>query len=425
MGPGATSRQIQFHITFSHPPSEASLLSLVSPSPHYRSHHRPRCDCAPSSTSTPTHTPTSTMAETYAELKVAALDLRGRRLDPFAVLMRIGRGHGAGWEEVQRTEVVWGEGSPAFVQSFDIALYGDASERMEWRLGLYSKSSRSDELRKNTFLGYSDFTLERMFCKVDGVIERVLRSRSGKNDGKRGRLIICGEKIVVSDVKHMFSIQFGFGAGCGVWGPEGGKKAKKVFYVIYRAILNGVADEDWAPVYRSEILDPYAARNVSLNFEGASIRAEDLYGMDENRGLRFEIFHYSPSGPHIPLGFVQTSAGSFKFAKPGGKLYMIPVAGSGLRAASVSLDMAKIGLTTRRGGVSSVFCLRAEGFTWGGGKGDGDGDDYLERDVYGRKRIEWDEDNEPTMGLPRGVSYMGSRLNRVPNGNDSDADSTH
>lgn len=189
--------------------------------------------------------------------------------------------------------------------------------------------------------------------------------------------------------------------------------------VIFRAILNGVADEDWTPVYRSEIVDPYAQRTQEIMFEGASIRAEHLYGMDENRGLRFEVFHYNPSGPHIPLGFVQTSASAFKYAKPGGKLYMVPVPGSTMKQAYVTLEMAKIGLTTRRGGVSSVFCLRADGFTWGE-PGEGlEGDDYLERDAYGRTRVEFLGDGyQPGQGLPRGVSYMGSRINRM--GNDSE-----
>lgn len=192
--------------------------------------------------------------------------------------------------------------------------------------------------------------------------------------------------------------------------------------VIYRAILNGINDEDWTPVYRSEILDPYAQRSQDVMFEGASIRAEHLYGMDENRGLRFEIFHYNPNGPHVPLGFVQTSASAFKYARPGGMLYMVPVQGSSLKQALVSLDMAKIGLTTRRGGVSSVFCLRAKGFVWGLPGEQNDGDDYLERDAYGRTRVEWIGEQENPPMLPRGVSYMGSRLNRM--GNDSDADST-
>lgn len=146
-------------------------------------------------------------------------------------------------------------------------------------------------------------------------------------------------------------------------------------------------------------------------FEGASIRAEQLYGSDENRGLRFEVFHYNPSGPHIPLGFVQTSASVFKYAKPGGKLYMVPAPCSTMKQAFVTLDMAKIGLTTRRGGVSSVFCLRASGFTWGDSGDSGQGDDYLERDAFGRTGI--DVYVGPTQTLPRGVSYMGTRKNRI------------
>lgn len=176
-------------------------------------------------------------------------------------------------------------------------------------------------------------------------------------------------------------------------------------------------------MYRSEILDPYAARGQDLMFEGASIRAEHLYGMDENRGLRFELFHFNPTGPHIPLGFVQTSASAFKYAKPGGKLYVVPAQGSTMKGGYVTLDMAKIGLTTRRGGVSSVFCLKAGGFTWGRHGEGSAGDDYLERDAYGRRRVEFLNDgNTSGQGLPRGVSYMGSRKNRMPIESDDDDD---
>lgn len=98
---------------------------------------------------------------------------------------------------------------------------------------------------------------------------------------------------------------------------------------------------------------------------------------------------------------------------------MVPVPGSTMKQAFVTLEMAKIGLTTRRGGVSSVFCLRASGFAWGQ-PGEGlIGDDYLERDAYGRTRVEFFNDGyAPGQGLPRGVSYMGSRINRM--GDESD-----
>lgn len=176
-------------------------------------------------------------------------------------------------------------------------------------------------------------------------------------------------------------------------------------------------------MYRSEILDPYAARGQDIMFEGASIRAEHLYGMDENRGLRFELFHFNPTGPHIPLGFVQTSASAFKYAKPGGRLLMVPAEGSAMKGGHVSLEMAKIGLTTRRGGVSSVFCLRAGGLTWGRPGESPVRDDYLERDAYGRTRIEFLSDGYVQgQGLPRGVSYMGSRKQRMPAESDDEDD---
>lgn len=191
--------------------------------------------------------------------------------------------------------------------------------------------------------------------------------------------------------------------------------------------MNGIADEDWVPVYRSEIRDAYAARDSDVMFDGATLSAENLYANDENRGLRFEVFHYSPTGPHIPLGFVQTSASAFKYAKPGGKLFMVAVPGSRLLRGTVFLDMAKTGLSTRRGGVSSVFCLRAGNFVWGREDQEDDaGDDYLERDADGRKRVEWVGDG-PQQMMPTGVSYISSRrkIAAVDSDNEEeDADST-
>lgn len=193
--------------------------------------------------------------------------------------------------------------------------------------------------------------------------------------------------------------------------------------MIYRAIVNGIADEDWVPVHRSEIRDAYAARNVDVMFDGAAISAQRLYANDENRGLRFEVFHYSGSGQHEPLGFVQTSAAAFKYAKPGGRLFMVAIPGSRLQRGTVFLDMAKTGLSSRKGGVSSVFCLRAGNFVWGSPDQNESSplDDYLERDFDGRKRVEWLDGQQPTM--PMGVSYMSSRRTRM--GVDSDAESDH
>lgn len=171
-------------------------------------------------------------ARFYIELKIAALNLRGRRIDPFAILVRPPATHPPpDTAIISQTEVVWSDRNPAFVHSFEIDL-PDPSHTPpgEYRILLYSKTSRSDELRKNTFLGYAEFSLDRVFAKRDGVIERVLRNRHGKCEPKRGSVVVCGERVRV-DGKHMFSIQFGFGAGSRAWGPHSGRKAKKSFYV--------------------------------------------------------------------------------------------------------------------------------------------------------------------------------------------------
>lgn len=349
--------------------------------------------------------------EQYVEVRVAGCALKGRKLCPFAVLLRAGAKNNV-WQEVSRTEVVYYDDHPGFVDPFELP-----NDDTIYRVALYSKTGSSEDIHRCAFLGYAEFTVDRMLRKEDGVIERVLRSRRGKPETKRGHLILCGELVDVPTAAHTYSIQFGFGKESGIWGPMDGlqKKPRKSFYVIYRSIVNGIADEDWVPVYRSEIRDAYAARSVDVSFDGASLSSTRLYANDENRGLRFEVFHFNPSGPHAPLGFVQTSASAFKYARPGGKLFMVSVPGSRLQKGVVYLDMAKTGLTTKRGGTSSVFCLRAKDFVWGDQEDGADNDDYLERDHDGRKRVEWLDGIQPK--LPTGVSYMSSRTKLV----DSDA----
>ncbi len=343
----------------------------------------------------------------YVEVRVAGCALRGRKVCPFAVLLREGNSANV-WQEVARTEVVYYDSEPGYVTPFELPY-----DETTYRVALYNKTGNSEDIHRCTFIGYAEFTVDRMLRKDDGVIERVLRSRRGKPEPKRGHLILCGELVDVPSTVHTYSIRFGFGADSGVWGPK--KPPRKAFYVIYRAVVNGIADEDWVPVYRSEIRDAYAAKNEDVAFDGAALTAPRLYANDENRGLRFEVFHYNPNGPHQPLGFVQTSASAFKYARPGGRLFMVAVPGSRLQKGTVYLDMAKTGLSTRRGGVSSVFCLRAGNFVWGDQLQE-EQNDYLERDFDGRKRVEWLDGVQPK--LPTGVSYMS----RTRLGNDSDAD---
>lgn len=211
----------------------------------------------------------SASTRSYVELKVSATGLRGRRLDPFAVLQRLSAAATGipQWTEVARTEVVWADPSPSFVQSFEVPYNPDDPSvlQLDHRITVFSKSSRSDELRKNTFLGYAEFAIERALSKVDGVIERVLRSKAGKNDGKRGCITICAEDMQVPDLKHMFSIQFGFGFNSHAWGPYPGRKAKKAFYVSHSLYTQ-------SPFCRMPFLTP----NISIpagNFPSNSQRA--------------------------------------------------------------------------------------------------------------------------------------------------------
>jgi len=459
----------------------------------------------------------SSSSSRYVEVKVAAFGLRGRLLDPFAALLTPSSpGH---WEEVARTEIVYNDANPAWVTSFELPLHDASDTDRAYKVAIASYDGRkSAELSKHPRLGGADFTLERILDKRDGVIERVLRDKSGKADERLGCLILCGEVITRASPPHMFNITIGItsdadAAGpAGLHGPEVAEQAttprgkarraslpvsptgssvdrrarrgskrishrgvtpgavdakaasaaavaclppgRKVFFVLYRAIVNGVADEDWTPVYRSEVISCVARDGLSATtWECASLPAERLYGNNENRGLRIEFFHYGDvaMGGHVPLGFVQTSASAFKFARPGGKLFMVPVPLSGLKRGVVSLDTLKLGLASRKGSLSSVFILHASSFVWGkrsafGGVDPVWMDNWVDRDAYGRKRVIGLEEEEEMAArsdeeagdydseggskenqktpkdmpkvMPRGISYMGSRAKRLESARD-------
>lgn len=167
----------------------------------------------------------------YVEVRVAGIGLKGRKVCPFAVLLRAGASANV-WQEAARTEVVYQDADPGFVTPFEIG-----NDETGYRVALYSRTGQSEEVNRCAFLGYAEFTVERMLRKDDGVIERVLRSRRGKADPKRGRLVLCGELVDVPRAPHTFSIRFGFGANSGVWGPMDGlrKTPRKAFYVGERA----------------------------------------------------------------------------------------------------------------------------------------------------------------------------------------------
>lgn len=165
----------------------------------------------------------------YVEVRVAGSDLRGRRMCPFAVLLKAGTSSGS-WVEKARTEIVYHDDNPGFVAPFQVK-----RDETQYRIAVYSRTGQSEDVNRCSFIGYAEFTVERMLAKPDGVIERVLRNRRGRAEPKRGRLILCGELVDVPTRSHTFSIRFGFGANSGVWGPMEGmrKQPRKAFYVSY------------------------------------------------------------------------------------------------------------------------------------------------------------------------------------------------
>lgn len=166
------------------------------------------------------------------DLKIAALNLRGRRLNPFAVLTKpwANLGH---MVELARTETVWSEPSPAFIQSFELPMpNADDTAASDYRIVVYSRTHRSsDALHLQTVLGFCDLSLRKALAKPDGVLQRVLRDRKGVADPARGNLIVCAERVCIPEIPHSFSIQFGLAPRSRAWGPQDSRKARRIFFV--------------------------------------------------------------------------------------------------------------------------------------------------------------------------------------------------
>jgi hypothetical protein len=226
----------------------------------------------------------------------------------------------------------------------------------------------------------------------------------------------------------MYRIQLGLGAQSRAWGPlDTDAAANSVFFVLYRAIPG--SDAVYTPVYRSEVLDVFADRKTPRSFRTATIRAERLHGVNEHRPLRVEFFHNSRAGgPHAPIGYVQMSASSFKYARPGGKLFVVPNRAAGLASASVVFDSAVMAEETRRATLASGFSMHATGFVWGS-TFNAQGhvvEDYLERDENGRSvRAVEGVGSKTRKPIPRGVSYMSLLASRIGSSiNSEDTDSS-
>lgn len=227
----------------------------------------------------------------------------------------------------------------------------------------------------------------------------------------------------------MYSVHMGFQPYSGAEGPltrtnSSSSKRPKLFYVLYRALPN--SDTDYTPVYRSELLDVYASRMDQVNFQSANIRSERLHGMNEHRPLRFEFFHHKSDGSDASIGYIQTSASSFRYAKRGGKLFVEPNHVMNLASAFVVFDSAVMDAVTRRGTLSSVFSLYAGGFVWGVSTKDRASAAHLDIDNDGRDaaalRARLAQD------VPRGVSYMSFRalqLMTEQGSHEYDQDSDH
>jgi hypothetical protein len=232
--------------------------------------------------------------------------------------------------------------------------------------------------------------------------------------GRRGRgaVVLSGERVTPCRPGHLFTLRFEI-AFRGRSGGGGG-----VFYVLYREVAG--EDHEFAPVYRSEVLPGGGGRR--LEFSPARVRKERLCAGDESRRLRVEVFR-ERGGGGVSVGFVDCSVGSFRFARPGGVMFVEQRdGGDGAGVGSggrVLFEGARLGTPTRGGSLESELRLRGVGFYWdpisrhasGGG---GSGGDFVDVDEDGRSAAALLRGTRaPVKQIPRGVSYMSVRAAKI------------
>lgn len=225
-------------------------------------------------------------------------------LRPFAVFFYRTGGPEMAWELIGRTETIAYDDYHRFVTKLKVGCATPEDRRKELRMEVYDRRSKSDVVEDHVFIGAAHCSLDDIISEP--LLRRELRLESGRTL-EPGRAIISADAIRPTGESHKITLNVDMASI--TKGPH------RVFFVLSRQLQSG----DYTAVYRSEVLgkDEKKFKTVSRNTSAVTAGVDDKL-------LRLELFQYNPRGPHMKLGFMQTSVDKLKSTAHGSSLLWWP-----------------------------------------------------------------------------------------------------
>jgi len=191
---------------------------------------------------------------------------------------------GASWLELGRTEVVWDNLNPEFQKKFQVEFHFEIHQVM--RFTVYDIDSDRRNLDDHDFLGQVEMSLGEIVSAQGGLTKK-LTTREGRP--QQGELSVISEELLHS--RDMFSFDFE------LVGLSTGWITRNHFLELRRADENGA----FRLVKRTQ-------KRPGKSFsESLAISGQELNNGDNERTLKFELYHYKGNGSHKLLGQFETS----------------------------------------------------------------------------------------------------------------------
>lgn len=188
------------------------------------------------------------------------------------------------WSEFARTEVVWNNLNPEWVQFFTVMYVFEMRQPLKFRV--YDVDSPSADLSRHDFIGEAEIELSQIITG-DGTTK--LELHVPKKDEVRGILNITQEQVensatVVKGVIECSELRKVHFTG------------NKPFFVISKSSESG----KWLPIYKSEV-------NKKMKFKRFSISYQVLCNLDQDRPIKITFFHNRSFKSDKEIGFHETT----------------------------------------------------------------------------------------------------------------------
>ncbi|XP_050412535.2 copine-8 [Patella vulgata] len=190
-----------------------------------------------------------------------------------------------GWKEFGRTEIIWNNLNPDFVQKFVMKYRFEELQKLKFEI--YDVDCKSPDLSKHDFLGSTECTLGEIITS-----NKIAKRLAGpKKDS--GSIIINAEEQ--SSCKERVTLHF-----CGH------KLDKKDFFGKsdpFLSIYRVNEDQSFTLVHRTEVIK----KTLDPTWKPFSIPVRSLCNGDYDRVLKFECYDWDADGGHDFIGEFKTN----------------------------------------------------------------------------------------------------------------------